>query len=111
MTGRKLLKNSMDDWVILGIPLLITRLYQMRGVRTLQSGGYTMYDDVGTGEFLASEDEITGQEQGGGTVLVTPGCPCTKSGGMFCLCGVSQLGEYKAAEVNHVKFLVFDHFS
>ena len=70
-----------------------------------------VYDDAGTGEFLASEDEITGQEQGGGTVLVTPGCPCTKSGGMFCLCGVSQLGEYKAAEVNHVKFLVFDHFS
>jgi len=95
MTGRKFFKNSMDEWVIPGIPLLITGLYQMRGLRTLQSGGYAIYDNAGTGEFLVSEDEIAGEERGGVTVLVTPCCPCTKSGeDVLPLWGIAIWGGY-----------------
>jgi len=79
----------MDEGVIPGIPLLITGLYQMSGVRTLQSGRCTLYDDAGTTGFLVSEDEIAGERRGGGTGLVTPCCPCTNSGeDVVPLCGI-----------------------
>jgi hypothetical protein len=98
----------MDDGVILGIPLLITRLYQMSGVRTILSGGCTMYDDAGTGEFLVPGDEIAGEERGGGPVLVTPCCPCTTSGeNVLPLCGIAFGRGIKLRRLNHVIFLVF----